>query len=65
VKRAAAHAASLTWNGNTGDINGATILLIDDVLTSGSQLKHVARQLRSSGAAEVRKLVLARVPWNG
>ncbi|WP_223179599.1 hypothetical protein [Streptomyces griseicoloratus] len=32
---AAAHAAALTWTGDTGD--RATILLLDDVFTSGSQ----------------------------
>ncbi|WP_284349850.1 phosphoribosyltransferase family protein [Streptomyces sp. A 4/2] len=44
-------------------MEGATILLVDDVLTSGSQLQHVARRLIASGAAEARGLVLARVPW--
>lgn len=60
---AAAHAAALTWTGDTGGIAGATILLVDDVFTSGSQLQHVARRLRATGAADVRGLVLARVPW--
>ncbi|MFE2500220.1 ComF family protein [Streptomyces scopuliridis] len=66
-KRAAAtaHAASLTWTGDTDDIKGATILLVDDVFTSGSQLQYVALRLRASGAADVRGLVLARVPWSG
>ncbi|MFH0246216.1 ComF family protein [Streptomyces sp. HK10] len=66
-KRAAAvaHAAALTWTGDTGDIKGATILLVDDVFTSGSQLQYVARRLRATGAADVRGLVLARVPWSG
>ncbi|MFL4909468.1 ComF family protein [Streptomyces sp. MMS24-I2-30] len=62
---AAAHAAALTWTGDTADIMGATILLVDDVLTSGSQLQHVALRLRATGADDVRGLVLARVPWNG
>ncbi|WP_316745352.1 phosphoribosyltransferase [Streptomyces sp. MK7] len=62
---AAVHAAALTWTGETGDIKGATILLVDDVLTSGSQLQRVALRLRASGAADVRGLVLARVPWSG
>ncbi|MEU5518960.1 phosphoribosyltransferase family protein [Streptomyces griseoaurantiacus] len=62
---AAAHAAALTWTGDTGDIKGATILLVDDVSTSGSQLQQVALRLRTSGAADVRGLVLARVPWSG
>lgn len=66
-KRAAAiaHAAALTWTGDTSDIRGSTILLVDDVFTSGSQLQHVALRLRSSGAADVRGLVLSRVPWSG
>jgi predicted amidophosphoribosyltransferase len=62
---AAAHAAALTWTGDSGDIKGATILLVDDVFTSGTQLQHVALRLRASGAADVRGLVLARVPWSG
>ncbi|MFF5881087.1 ComF family protein [Streptomyces californicus] len=62
---AAAHAAALTWTGDTGEIKGSTILLVDDVFTSGSQLQQVALRLRASGAADVRGLVLARVPWSG
>ncbi|MFF7146261.1 ComF family protein [Streptomyces nodosus] len=62
---AAAHAAALTWTGDAGDIKGRTILLVDDVFTSGAQLQHVALRLRASGAADVRGLVLARVPWSG
>ncbi|PRH80740.1 hypothetical protein C6N75_02245 [Streptomyces solincola] len=62
---AAAHAAALIWTGDTSDIKGATVLLVDDVFTSGSQLQHVARRLRATGAADVRGLVLARVPWSG
>ncbi|WP_404200231.1 ComF family protein [Streptomyces tauricus] len=66
-KRAAAsaHATALNWTGDTDDIKGATILLVDDVFTSGSQLQHVALRLRASGAADVQGLVLARVPWSG
>jgi predicted amidophosphoribosyltransferase len=44
---------------------GSTILLVDDIFTSGSQLQHVALRLWASGAADVRGLVLARVPWSG
>ncbi|MGW8847976.1 ComF family protein [Streptomyces xiamenensis] len=62
---AAAHAASLMWTGDTGDIKGATVLLVYDVFTSGSQLQHVALRLRASGAFDVRGLILARVPWSG
>nr|WP_224291165.1 phosphoribosyltransferase family protein [Streptomyces olivaceus] len=66
-KRAAAttHAAALSWTGDKSDIRGATVLLVDDVFTSGSQLQHVALRLRATGAADVRGLVLARVPWSG
>ncbi|MDH6604615.1 hypothetical protein M2164_000250 [Streptomyces sp. SAI-208] len=52
-------ARSTSWAGS------ATILLVDDVFTSGSQLQHVALRLRASVAADVRGLVLARVPWSG
>jgi predicted amidophosphoribosyltransferase len=62
---ATAHAAALTWTGDTGDIKGARVLLVDDVFTSGSQLQHVGLRLRASGAADVSGLVLARVPWSG
>nr|WP_107069874.1 phosphoribosyltransferase family protein [Streptomyces sp. CNQ431] len=44
---------------------GATVLLVDDVFTSGSQLQHVARRLRETGASDVWGLVLARAPWSG
>lgn len=59
---AAAHAAALQWTADPAAIKGATVLLVDDVFTSGSQLQHVARRLKASGAADVRGLVLARVP---
>ncbi|MBY8889120.1 hypothetical protein K7472_30380 [Streptomyces sp. PTM05] len=67
AKRAAgaAHAAAVTWAGDLHDLKGATILLVDDILTSGSTLQHVALRLRAYGAADVRGLVLARVPWSG
>ena len=55
----------MTWAGDAGDIKGATIPLVDDVFTSGSQVQHVALRLRATGAADVRGLVLARVPWSG
>ncbi|MGI5143961.1 MULTISPECIES: ComF family protein [unclassified Streptomyces] len=61
---AAAHAAALKWTAEAATIKGATIVLVDDVFTSGSQLQHVALRLRASGAADVRGLVLARVPWS-
>lgn len=45
------------------DFKGKKILLIDDVCTTGLQLNYLAYRLLASGAAEVRGLVLARVPW--
>ncbi|MFC9504775.1 hypothetical protein [Streptomyces sp. NPDC057002] len=68
-KRAAAisHASSLTWIGDAGDIEGPihSILLVDDVLSSGSQRRHVALGLRAARATDVRGLALTRVPWSG
>ena len=41
-------------------IEGKRILLIDDIITSGSTLSECARTLRSAGAAEVMCATLAR-----
>lgn len=45
-------------------IPGAKILVVDDVMTTGSQLDALARRLLSKGAADVQGLVIARVPWS-
>lgn len=41
-------------------INGKNILLIDDVLTSGSTVSHCAKVLKKNGAGSVNVLTLAR-----
>lgn len=46
-----------------GSVDGARVLVFDDVMTGGSTLREVARVLRVSGAEEVAGLVLARLPW--
>ncbi|HWE57811.1 MAG TPA: hypothetical protein VG435_20075 [Acidimicrobiales bacterium] len=45
------------------DLTGASVLLLDDVLTEGSTLIEVAAVLRRAGASDVAGLVLTRQPW--
>jgi len=45
----------------TGDVEGKSILLIDDVLTTGATLLNCTRTLLQAGAKEVNALTLARV----
>jgi ComF family protein len=42
------------------ELKGKTILLVDDVMTSGSTVSEVARTLKLAGAAQVVVAVLAR-----
>lgn len=43
-----------------GQIDGRTVLLVDDVFTTGSTLRECAGELRRAGAREVRALTVAR-----
>lgn len=42
------------------DLTGKTVLLIDDVMTTGATLNELARTLKAHGAARVENRVLAR-----
>jgi predicted amidophosphoribosyltransferase len=44
-------------------VQGARVLVVDDVFTEGSTLREVARALRLAGAEEVAGVALARQPW--
>jgi predicted amidophosphoribosyltransferase len=41
-------------------LKGATVLLVDDVLTTGSTCHHAARALRNAGAQKVIVAAIAR-----
>jgi ComF family protein len=43
-----------------GDLAGRTVLVVDDVMTSGSTMDEIARVLVAAGAARVHALVVAR-----
>lgn len=41
---------------------GLSVLVVDDVMTTGATLNELARTLKTAGACRVRNLVLARTP---
>ena len=43
-----------------GQVKGARLVIVDDVMTSGASLYATARVLRSAGAAHITGLVIAR-----
>ncbi len=47
------------------DVTGETIVLVDDVLTTGATLNALAGTLKRAGAARVEAWVIARTPEPG
>ena len=42
------------------DLRGKTVVLVDDIYTTGSTLRHAAKLLKQAGAASIQSLTIAR-----
>ena len=56
------HGAFAAHPNLAGRLRGSTVVLVDDVRTTGSTLHHAAVALRQAGVVHVHALVLARTP---
>ena len=45
-----------------GSFSGQSVMVVDDVMTTGSTLDEVARMLKRAGASHVHNLIVARTP---
>ena len=57
--RAGAIRGAFSVDERTSWIRGRSVLIVDDIITSGSTVREIARTLRASGAAEVAAVALA------
>jgi predicted amidophosphoribosyltransferase len=72
LRRAVIGRSAIGWSvpvigpSNARPLQGYTVVIVDDVATTGATLEACARVLKSAGAADIRALTAARVssgPW--